>query len=231
MKKVSRTALWVGCAVGTVGAASLSLAGDAGVVKHMHEHFDAVTKIKQAVVAGSLEGTREPASYLVEHEAPDGIPADWAPYVDAMREAAQGVLDASDLMAAASATSELGLACGGCHSGNDVTVEFDMPPEPSDDSKTGAHMQRHQWAADRMWEGLIGPSRYAWSRGADLLFESPIKPAAMGEHGGDDAVVGMSRRIHQLGANASTVVDANDEAEIYAEFLGNCAACHSALKD
>ena len=231
MKKVSRSILWVGCATCLVGAASVSIAGDKEVVGHMHEHFDAVTKIQRAVIGGSLEAAREPASYLVEHDVPAGIPTAWEPYVEAMRTAAQSVLDAPDLMAAASATSELGLACGGCHSANDVTVDFDVPPEPSDDSKTGAHMQRHQWAADRMWEGLVGPSRYSWSRGADLLFESPIKPASLGEHSGDEAVIAMSRRIHQLGANATTVVDTGEEAEIYAEFLGNCAACHTAMKD
>ena len=42
-----------------------------------------------------------------------------------MRLAARAALDAEDLTAAANATSQLGLACGGCHVASNVTVEFD----------------------------------------------------------------------------------------------------------
>ena len=90
-------------------------------------------------------------------------------------------------------------------------------------------MQRHQWAADRMWEGLIGPSSVAFSRGANLLFESPVKPEVLAKHGGGDAAVGMSRRVHQLAANATTVSEPEEQAEIFAEFIANCGACHGEL--
>ena len=92
-------------------------------------------------------------------------------------------------------------------------------------------MQRHQWAADRMWEGLIGPSDLSWSRGGNLLFESPLHPEALDAGASDDATLTMARRIHQLAANATTVSDPAGKAEIYAEFLANCAACHTELED
>lgn len=199
------------------------------ILSHMHDHYDAVVKIQTAIIAGALEDTRESARWLVEHQAPAGLPARWEEHVDAMRTAARDTLNAQDVTTAASATSRLGLACGGCHVANNVSVEFKEVKSPSDKESAKPHMQRHQWAADRMWEGLIGPSNSSWSRGANLLFESPMNPQALGAEAGDDATLGMARRIHQLAANATAVSDPVERADIYAEFLANCAACHTAL--
>lgn len=229
MKPTVTKGLAIACAAWAAGAVTTVSARDAAVIDHMHEHLDAVQKIQSAVIAGSLEDTREPARWLVEHEAPPGLPGSWEEHVEAMRATARDSLEAQDLAAAASATSRLGLACGACHVANDVTVEFDDARRPSDKDSAKPHMQRHQWAADRMWEGLIGPSRRSWSRGANLLFESPIHMEDIGADAADEAVVTMSRRIHQLAANATTVSEAAAKAEIYAEFLANCAACHVAL--
>ena len=224
MNRLSRNTIRAASALFLVGAVGLATAQDS-VVGHMQKQYDAILKIQKAVIAGSMEGIQEPAFWLAEHKAPAGLPADWEEYVDEMRFAATDALDAEDLAAAAKATSALGLACGSCHAANKVSVTFEEVPMPSDKENTKSHMERHQWAADRMWEGLIGASGYSWSRGANLLFESPIKPNTLN----DDELVNMSRRIHQLAANATTVSEPAEMAEIYAEFLGNCAACHSAL--
>jgi mono/diheme cytochrome c family protein len=229
MKTIKNSCLSATCAMWAAGAATVVSAQDGTLLEHMHDHYDAVVKIQSAVIAGSLEDARESARWLAEHQSPAGLPAGWEEHVDAMRTAARDTLDAQDLASAASATSRLGLACGGCHVANNVTVEFDGVKRPSDNEHARSHMQRHHWAADRMWEGLIGPSDVSWSRGANLLFESPMNPAAMGAEAGDDELIGMSRRIHQLAANATAVSDPIERAGIYAEFLENCAACHNAL--
>lgn len=229
MHSPRQTGFRIACAVLAVGAVA-GARGDT-VLDHMHDHYDAVVEIQRAVIAGSLDDTREPAQWLVEHEAPAGLPDSFEAHVEAMRTAARDALGAQDLISAASAASHLGLACGGCHVANDVSVEFKERRQPSDNEKARAHMQRHQWAADRMWEGLIGPSDLSWSRGANLLFESPLHPKALGAEASDDATLTMARRIHQLAANATTVSEPADRAEIYAEFLANCAACHTELED
>lgn len=231
MKTTTNIRLCVACAMWAVGAAPVASAQDATVLEHMHDHYDAVVKIQSAVIAGSLEDTRESARWLIEHPTPAGLPAHWDEHVDAMRTAARDTLDAQDVASAASATSRLGLACGGCHLTNNVSVEFEGVMRPSDNGNARAHMQRHQWAADRMWEGLIGPSDFSWSRGANLLFESPMNSEALGAESGDDTLLGMARRIHQLAANATTVSQPMERAGIYAEFLTNCAACHNALDE
>ncbi len=214
-------------AIGGLAAAPLSVAQDSDVFGHMHEHYDAIVKIQRAVIAGALDPTREPARWLAEHAEPAGLPAGGEQFVTEMRAAANDVLGAADVATAAEATSRLGLACGHCHLANNVSIAFEEASRPSDKEKTRPHMQRHQWAADRMWEGLIDPSGASWSRGANLLFESPIKPNTLG----DDELVAMSRRVHQLAANATTVSDPDEKAAIYAEFIGKCAGCHSELGD
>jgi hypothetical protein len=229
MKNTNKLSRYMAYTTLAAGAATIASAQDAAVLNHMHEHYDAVVTIQAAVIAGSLEGTRESARWLVEHDAPAGMPAQWTEHVEAMRAAASATLAAQDLTAAATATSQLGLACGGCHVASNVSVEFDDVKRPSDKDRPGAHMERHQWAADRMWEGLIGPATVSWRQGANLLFESPLQPDELGAESGDEDVVQMSRRIHQLAGNATVVSDPAEKGEIYAEFLANCAACHTSL--
>jgi cytochrome c553 len=221
---------WVGLACSTVLAGLVPTAGAADdVAAHMHEHLDAVVAIQQAVIAGQLDATRESAHWLVEHPSPAGLGPDAEAYAGAMRAAAGDVQSAADLAAAADATARLGLACGGCHTANNVEIEFDEVDRPSSKDKRDSHMQRHAWAADRMWEGLIGPSGYMWSQGANLLFESPLRADSLEKEGEVDALTGMARRVHQLAANATAVSDPEGRAEIYAEFIANCAACHSEI--
>lgn len=218
-------------AVALIGFSMTPLIGaaDSETVKHMHEHQDAMKAIQGAIIAGSLDGTREPGTWLLEHEEPAGLPAAGTEFVAAVRSAAADLLNADGLESAAEAASQMGLACGACHTASNVTVEFDEVDRPSDKEKERPHMQRHQWAADRMWEGLIGPDAVAFSRGANLLFESPVKPDVLAKHGGGDAAVGMSRRIHQLAANATTVSEPGERAEVFAEFIANCGSCHAEL--
>ena len=99
------------------------------------------------------------------------------------------------------------------------------------DEDTASHMLRHQWASDKMWEGLIWPGSYSWQSGANILFESAIKPHELGDQSGNAKLQTMARRIHQLAANATMVQKSEERAEIYAEFLANCGGCHKALQD
>jgi cytochrome c553 len=207
-----------------LGATSSSFSQD--VSGHMQAQYDAILKIQSAVIAGSLDGARQPAEWLAGSASPAGLPDGAEAQMDAMRAAAADVAKAGDLLAAADATARLGMACGNCHVANEANVEFAMPDRPDNKEKKGPHMQRHQWAADRMWEGIVAPSDYSWSRGANILFESPLRDKDLHK---DEAATQMARRIHQLAANATTRSKIEDRAEIYGEFLGNCAACHQTL--
>ena len=227
--KYSTARLSVFFAASLLGAVSVAQGSD--LVDQMHERYERIFQIQSAIVSGSLDNTRAPARWLAEHEPTAGMPETWTEPFEAMRAAARDVLSAEDLPSVASATSRIGIACGSCHEANDVSIEFDYVKPPPDTENARPHMQRHQWAADRMWEGLIGPINYVWRQGATMLFESPLKPHAMDAEDGDEEVLAMSRRIHQLAGNATTVSEPADKAEIYAEFLATCAACHNAMDE
>lgn len=222
-----RAAMWA-CALVTAGGFAAAGAADRSVIDDMHGHYDAIVKVQSAIIRGDLQATREPARYLAEHPTPAALPAQWQPQVDAMRTAARAVLNAGDLMQAATATSLIGKACGDCHIANDVMIEFKSVEQPRDDLDRASHMQRHQWAADRMWEGIIGPSEPAWGTGIDILLEAPLTPQEL-QSQPDDGTRQMARRVHQLAANGMMATDATEKSEIYAEFLSNCAGCHQSL--
>ena len=203
---------------------------DGNLSEHMHEHWERITQIQAALIRGDLAAVREPAEYLATHPTPAALPGQWEQHVGAMRAAARAALAAEDFDAAATATSLMGNTCGSCHMDSGVEVRFDISEPPGFETDTVSHMIRHQWAADRMWEGIVGPSEVAWSRGIDALLEAPLTPHEL-KGGGEqpERVRKMARRIHQLAGNGMMASGGNEKAEIYAEFLANCAACHTTL--
>ena len=112
---------------------------------------------------GKLDDIREPAIWLADHEAVAGLPENFEPYVGLMRQYAREINNASDLKSAAISVSGMAKTCSNCHLVNEIEIEFGYDQEPAQWSDTVSHMQRHQWAADRLWEGLIGPSDTAWN--------------------------------------------------------------------
>ncbi len=227
MKRTTDPRLCAAYALLAVGAAVVAISQDANVPTHMRYHHDAMLKIQSGVIAGLLSDTRQPARWLMQHQPPAGLPARTEGYVDAMRTAARDMLNAQDVVSAARAFSRMGLACGDCHDSNNISVEFETVELPPGVGNPKEHMQRHKWAADRILEGLVGPSSVSWRRGAGLLSEAPLHLEALGAEAGDDLLLGNTRRIHQLAVHAKAVSEPIERADIFAELLANCAACHT----
>jgi cytochrome c553 len=203
------------------------------VATHMHEHLTRITTIKAHIIMDDLDGVREPAAWLAEHESVTGLPANYEPYVELMRMYARQVVAAPDLKSAAKSVSQMARNCGNCHLTNEVELEFGFDTRPADWADTITHMQRHQWAADRLWEGLIGPSDTAWNRGTDMLVDVPLHPAdVMDETTNDtdaDVIDKIAHRVHLLGGQGTNVRTPDARSKLYAELLGLCADCHSRL--
>ncbi len=208
--------------------------GESDVATHMHEHLARITTIKSLIIMGDLDGVREPAIWLADHEAVAGLPANYEPYVGLMRQYAREVNNASDLESAAMAVSDMARTCSNCHLVNEIEIEFGYDQEPAEWSDTVSHMQRHQWAADRLWEGLIGPSDIAWNQGTDMLVDVPLSPINVmdGTTGTFDAAAidEIARRVHVLGGQGTNTRTPDARAALYADLLGLCAQCHSMLE-
>lgn len=212
-----------------VSAEDESSKPSASFAEHMHGHLDQISAVKAAVIAGDLAAVREPAAWLAEHEQPPGMPDAWAPYIDNMRMQAKAAASATNLETVASAVSEMARSCGDCHqaSGFAVAFGFDQRP-PGDVQNLMTQMQRHLWAADRMWDGLIGPSDKAWEWGTEMLSEVTLTSAQITtEPAKEEQVDELVQEIRAVGNQGNTAPAGESRSAVYGRFLSLCANCHS----
>ena len=221
-------ALTVVAALTTVACASWSWFETVPpTLRHMYEHFEQITSVQTAVIEGDLERAHRTAQEIVDHDDAPGLPPGSEGYVQEMRMRAGEVAGARTLGEAAAATAQLGSTCGSCHSAYGVGPRFAVGSTPPEATEIGSEMVRHIWAADRMWDGIIGPSEDAWKRGASSLRGATITLDTMGNRAGDSAeVTGLARKIHDLADRAEGVTSSSERTSLYGEFLGTCSACH-----
>jgi cytochrome c553 len=197
---------------------------------YMRDHFSQAVAIRDALIAGDLEGMREPAGWIAEHEPPADWPEGWAPHTEEIRSAARAVLEATDRGTASRAVASLALACGACHQALGSEVEFTAGAPPEVRPGTMAHMERHMWAADRMWKGLVGRTGEVWFAGAAVMSDAPLRPSILSEEAlVYDRIEALAERVHSLGAEGRSAEDPEDRADIYAGILATCARCHQLL--
>ncbi len=197
----------------------------------MYEQLTRISTIKSAIIAGELEDVREAATWLADHETAVGLPTEFESYIVKMRRYANQVIEAQNLTFAAVSMSNMAKTCGNCHLVNDVRLAFGYDRRPREDlDDVIIHMQHHQWAADRLWEGLIGPSDAAWNRGTDMLIDAPLRPTEVANATALNGKLSkIVRRIHALGGIGTETRTPDARSELYAEILGLCASCHTLL--
>lgn len=191
----------------------------------MAEHFLQITAIKDAVVAGDLAATKEPAKWLTEELVADDLPLRWRSHVPAVKRAAQGVIDASDLEAAAYATAEAAAVCGQCHQETEIELQPSTEPDPLKDDTQFAYMGRHAWGASRMWDGLVAPSDEEWQRGIKAFMEAPLHAKDAPEE-----LTKLANRVHGIAATAASQTEPADRAGHFAALIATCADCHEKAK-
>jgi mono/diheme cytochrome c family protein len=194
------------------------------ITEHMHEHLDQVNAMKVAVIAGNLEAVREPASWLADHEEPA-----WLPSVEEMQRYAARAAAAKDLVDAASALSEIARSCGECHEASGVAVAMGYSEPPSRDAQgLATQMQRHLWAADRMWAALVGPSDAAWKQGAEVLADVQLTVSDITAEDAQRAqILDLTQRAQAVGVLARQSTSVELRSGLLGEFLSLCATCHS----
>jgi hypothetical protein len=198
----------------------------------MQAHLDAIVAIRDALIAGDLATAQAKARWIVEDQTVPGI-ATWQERAAEVRSRAAGVVDATSIEAAAGPAAELARACGRCHADHSVLPPRAAAEPPPLGSDRVPHMLRHHWAAERMWEGLVGPSEERWNAGVAELAETPLHREEL-DLGPTAAshITDLAAQVHQLAAEASgipaTAWDAR--AALYARFLATCADCHQTMR-
>ncbi len=201
---------------------------------HMKDHFAAVKKIQQTLVAGQLGEARKQADWLAKHRAHDALKA-WEPHLQRVRGAARKLAETTTLPQAASIAADLGYQCGSCHLTMTAITTFEWIPAPTKTDTFAAKMQFHQWAADRLWEGLVGPSDSLWKEGAkalasplpvDELLSVTAKSGIQLKPAQRDEIRLLAKQVHELGKKAMKTQEREIRGRLYGELLTTCSGCH-----
>lgn len=196
---------------------------------YMAQHFAVATFARDAIINGELDVAREPLMRLAEYDYAAVAPGGWLTWIAQLQQAARLTAEADSLDLAASGVATLARVCGECHAAMKAGPDFSTAPHgesgPSRDSMP-SRMYRHMWAADRMWEGLTGPSEEAWHAGAEVLARAPEAPPVT-EPPLPEAFVALLAEVRELGQRALEADTLAKRADLYAPFLASCAGCHA----
>jgi cytochrome c553 len=189
---------------------------------HMYAHFSSVGAIQTAVIFGNLEEARDRARDLAEHDEVAGMPEGSDAFRQAMRGTARRLAESTTTEDVSLLTAELAATCGRCHQATDGGPVFNV--EVMDPGDPVGTMVRHVQGADRMWDGLIGPSDESWQVGAELLARGSVDQELIGGvPGGESLVVDVFR----LGREAQDARSQDDRARTYGRILATCSRCHT----
>jgi cytochrome c2 len=178
--------------------------------------MDASGAIQLAIAQGRLSATRDIAAWLASQETSP-----------ALVTAAYSIERAGGVAAAASHLGELGRACSSCHEAARAELKPDIiEPAPRHAATLAEQSKRHQWAAARMWQGLLASSDEAWLEGAQLLAATPTDVRATVRDKPNAEVFELAERMQAQAERAATLNDHDERAEAYGELMHTCASCH-----
>jgi cytochrome c556 len=198
----------------------------------MTGHFENASRLYAGVAAGNLDQVRAAGEDLLARETGSGMPASAGPRIEEMRTFTSLAIHAPDVTTAASAVARVGASCGSCHRAmkRGPTYHAVMGP-PEVGNAVEERMMRHQWAADRLWEALVGPSEQSWIAGAEMLRDAPLFTDELTRDVAQyEAVTRLAWTVHDIGARAPSARDLPARASLYADLLATCATCHSLLR-
>jgi len=217
-----RLALLFGAGVALVACAGGPDPGLKGLGE-MRSHYRQVEEIQAALVAGTVDATREAARWLSTHEGRE-YPAEAGPALETMRSEARAILRQRDILLMSRTLGRMGVACGDCHVALGAEVDFSAEEPPRASANPEGQMLRHVWAMDSLWKGLVGPSEAAWKAGAGALTTMPV------DFGANEEANRLSARVRELAGIAAGSTTPKERSDTYGDLLETCALCHSALR-
>lgn len=213
-----------------VGGCAWAFGSRGGDLPEMHQRFSRTFDIQTGLIHGDLEQVRSAATWIASRVDGVGLSSEAEAYSRRLAEEAGALALAQDLQEAAALTATLAVSCGDCHQALGRGPRFVVgQSSPRGDSRE-AQMIRHLWAADRMWEGLVGPSEESWQAGASALAETgPTLVRALRASSGSGP---GSSLVNQVQAAANQALEAttwSERADAYGQMLGSCNGCHAAM--
>jgi cytochrome c553 len=204
--------------------------GTESQVTDMHLHFEDINSIQLALISGNLVLARSLAKQVRASFA-GAAPEGWAPFVERSVASAEMLEVTDDLNMAARLAGAMAGTCGDCHRDQGVVVvDHEAVAPPVVEDKFQNFMVQHRWAADRMWEVIIGPNDAAWNAGAAALEATELTAEDIGKQLiVTPEIEGWLAQVRKDGAAAKTTQGAQERQELYGSFLAGCASCHSEM--
>jgi len=191
----------------------------------MHQRLNAIRGISNAIALSDLPKAQSEAKTLVAIEDPAVLPQ-WQPFLARIRIAAIDVVQAKDIAAASTSAVALGALCGSCHQTVSGHASFAVDEPPPAGKTLADQMLSHQWAAARMWDGLLGPSDERWVQGAQALSTIHIDVAER-----KLTLEVWTNRVRELAKTAVNKPAGDGRSALFSELLNACAGCHSVIRD
>jgi len=205
-----------------------AVSANAEMRAHMAVHFEEAAGLQAAIARGRLADARDRARWFASHDM--DAPQSWLPYLDDMRYAAMRIARARDVASAGAQIGLLGRACGACHDAHAATPAFHYDAAPSDEATLEVQMRRHQWAAARMWEGIVGPADTSWEDGARVMATARLDVAQAAHEKPNADTFELAERLREQATQALAITDRDGRARFYGAMMETCATCHSIVR-
>lgn len=194
----------------------------------MRSHFEEVRQVELALLFGHLDAAQFHAHALSTMASEATLQQ--ASLVR-VRETAGRLAAANAVDAALPLVAALAGECAGCHQASRAVVRLPLVAEPGEDGSLESRMARHQWAADRIWEGLVAPSHLRWRDGLAVLAEDPLPPVGMTEDRRlYKTIERLGQELAEQARKAQTAVENGERTYAFGEMLQVCSDCHVLLR-
>lgn len=203
---------------------------DGGLQAHMRGHFESIHSIELAITQGNMEEAKAQATKLASHQSTEEVES-YTEEVQAVRDAATAVAQGDSLGGMAASAALLASQCGHCHIITSSITSFEWTEAPMADSTGPDRMQRHRWAMERLWEGLVGPSQSSWTAGAAVLKADPVPASVLTLKGmPEEEAKAKLTALQELATRAESAITLPTRTTLYGELLGTCSACHTKVQ-
>lgn len=217
--------------VGCTGLEEQEVAEAEQVRDEMVAHEADAAAMRDALIQGDLDTARSRAEALQASFTTTGLPEEVLPIVTDIRDALKTVASAKDLTTASEGAGKVAQTCGRCHTATRGGPEVPATSPPAGDALK-AEMARHQWAAERMWLGLVRNDGALFNEAVAALAVAPLLP---GSPGGEPKLPPLATELeqgaHELALAAASASTPAERGKIYGDLLVTCATCHTLLRD
>jgi cytochrome c2 len=196
----------------------------------MRDHYQKAHEAREALIRADLAGAKVAMKFLSEQQRADALPEALRPGLVEMQRVAASFEAAASLREAGETLAGTFARCGLCHVAAGKGPQIARTPLPEGPDLV-AHMKRHHYAAEAMWEGLIMASDERFALGAAALDEPALAAGAFGDSSLPKRdVARLDAHIHGLAGMARAASSVRERAEAYARLLATCATCHKLME-